>query len=87
MRQRNINELILEQRNKKLSFKERLIETFGINPFICSNCNIDMVLWKIWHYKYGEIYSALDKKHYRDIVDDVIDIKIESIKSEQLKLF
>jgi hypothetical protein len=46
-----------------------------------------MVLWKIWHYKYGEIYSALDKKHYRDIVDDVIDIKIESIKSEQLKLF
>ena len=76
MKQRDINEIIEEQRNKKLSFKERLIETFGENPFQCSNCETEM------------IYSALDRSNYRNIIDDDIDkIKIEYEESEQLKLF
>lgn len=77
MKQRDINEIIQEQRNKKLSFKERLIETFGKNPFQCSNCGTEMILWEVWHYKYGMIYSVLDRSNYRNIIDDDIDkIKI-----------
>jgi len=30
-------------------------------------------LWKVWHYKYGMIYSALDRSNYRNIIDDDID--------------
>lgn len=38
MKQRNINEIIKRIKIKKMSFKERLIETFGENPFYCANC-------------------------------------------------
>ncbi|KPI55724.1 hypothetical protein IM33_06045 [Clostridioides difficile] len=44
MRQRNIGEIIREQKLKKMSFKERLMETFGVNPFKCSKCYNDMIL-------------------------------------------
>ena len=88
MNQRNINEIIQEQRNKKLRFKERLIETFGVNPFQCSNCGTEMILWEVWDYKYGVIYSILDRSNYRNIIDDDIDkIEIEYEESEQLELF
>ncbi len=66
-------------------FKERLIETFGVNPFKCSNCGSDMILWEVWHHKYGVIYDALDKTNYRIPIDD--DTEKEDIKeytTEQL---
>lgn len=88
MKQRDINIIIQKQINKSLSFKERLIETFGVNPFKCNTCNNDMILWEVWHYKYGVIYSALDRSNYRNIIDDDIGkIEIEYEESEQLKLF
>ena len=61
IKQRNIFELIQKQKNKKISFKERLIETFGVNPFKCTSCGNEMMLWEIWHRKYGVIYNIFDK--------------------------
>ena len=46
MKQRNIFELIQKQKNKKRSFKERLIETFGVNPFICTSCGNEIDQFK-----------------------------------------
>lgn len=71
-----------------MSFKERLIETFGVNPFICTNCSNDMILWEVWHHKYEVIYDVLDKNNYRVLIDD--DIGREDIKectNKQLELF
>ena len=31
---------------KKKSFKERLIETFGVNPFICTSCGNEIDQFK-----------------------------------------
>lgn len=88
MKQRSIYEIIKKHNNVKMSFKERLIETFGINPFKCNKCNKDMILWEIWHYKYGKIYDALDKSNYRNIIDDDIDKnKGISYTNKQLELF
>ena len=90
IKQRNIFELIQKQKNKKISFKERLIETFGVDPFICTNCGNEMVLWEIWYHKYGLIYNVLDKSNYRNItndIDDVEEVKIEVYEYEQLCLF
>ncbi len=90
MKQRNIFEIIQKQKNKKISFKERLIETFGVNPFICTNCGKEMLLWEILHHKYGLMYNVLDKTNYRNIVNDLEDVekvKIEIYESEQLYLF
>lgn len=88
IKQRNIYEIIKKKTARKMGFKERLIETFGVNPFICSNCGKDMILWEVWHHKYGVIYDALDKTNYRIPIDD--DTQKEDIKeytTEQLELF
>ena len=64
MKQGKIEELLKRIANKKKSFKERIVETFGENPFICSNCNEEMILGEIWLPKYGKIYNALERKNY-----------------------
>ncbi len=54
-----IYEIIKKSNTRKMSFKERLIETFGVNPFKCSNCGSNMILWEVWHYKYGIVLNRL----------------------------
>ena len=63
--------MIEKQKNKKISFKERLIETFGVNPFRCTSCVNEMMLWEIWHHKYGFIYNVLDKSNYKNIINEI----------------
>jgi hypothetical protein len=29
-----------------------------------------MILWEVWHHKYGIIYHALDRINYTDIVEN-----------------
>lgn len=65
MKQRNINEIIDRKIKLRKSFKDRLIETFGVNLFKCTKCSSDMVLWEVWSSTYGFIYSALDKSNYK----------------------
>lgn len=87
IKQRNIYEIINKINTKKMSFKERLIETFGVNPFKCSNCDSDMILWEVWHHKYGVIYDALDKTNYRILIDDIEKENIKEYTIKQLALF
>ncbi len=42
---------------KRLSWRERLIQSFGKDPLICRNCNEEMLLWRIWHPGHGYIYD------------------------------
>lgn len=69
MKQCKISEVLNRIKTKKKNFKDRLIETFGVNPFLCKKCNKEMMLWEIWFPKSGIIYHALDKKNYFDIID------------------
>lgn len=91
MKQRNIFELIQKQKNKKRSFKERLIETFGVNPFICTSCGNEMMLWEIWYRKYGLIYNVLNKSNYKNIINEIDEFKpiriVDTNKSERICLF
>lgn len=77
MKQRNINEIIDRKIKLRKSFKDRLIETFGVNPFKCTKCNSDMVLWEVWSSTYGFIYSALDKSNYKDLIIKDYDISVD----------
>ena len=47
-------------KTKNLSFRQRLINSFGNDPLICPNCSNEMSLWQIWHPKYGNIYTFWD---------------------------
>ena len=30
-----------------------------------------MMLWEIWHHKYGLIYNVLDKSNYKNIINEI----------------
>ncbi len=34
-----------------------MIKSFGKDPLLCSKCKEEMLLWKIWHPKYGTIFD------------------------------
>jgi hypothetical protein len=40
---------------RRLSFRQRLIASFGCDPLIC--CQKEMELWRIWHPDYGDIFD------------------------------
>ena len=45
-------------RGKK--YHERYMEISSQDPFLCRHCGHEMVLWRIWHPKYGEIYDEYE---------------------------
>ncbi len=42
---------------KVLSWRQRLIQTFGQDPLLCPCCGEEMELWRIWHPSYGDIFE------------------------------
>lgn len=42
------------------SYRERIIETIKKDPFICPKCGSEMILWEIWHPKYGVIFNEFE---------------------------
>jgi len=38
-------------------YRQRVMETSSKDPFICSRCGGELILWKIWHPSYGVIYD------------------------------
>jgi len=43
--------------SKSLSWRDRLIQSFGKYPLICQKCKEEMLLWRIWHPDYGDIFD------------------------------
>ena len=42
---------------EEMDYRQRYKEGSGKDPLICPCCEAEMSLWKIWHPKYGVIYS------------------------------
>ena len=38
-------------------YRERVMETSSKDPFVCSRCGGQLILWQIWHPSYGVIYD------------------------------
>jgi hypothetical protein len=63
-------------------YRQRVIETSAKDPFVCSRCGGELILWKIWHPSYGVIYdeeerlkSGYYKRDQRGRDPDVGDIR------------
>jgi hypothetical protein len=64
-------------RTKK--YREHYFEINSVDPMKCDRCGCEMVLWKIWHPKYGTLYdefenlkkgkygTALEPEYYRGV--------------------
>jgi hypothetical protein len=42
-------------------YRQRVIETSAKDPFICSRCGGELILWRIWHPSYGVIYDEEER--------------------------
>jgi len=42
-------------------YRQRVMETSSKDPFICSRCGGELILWKIWHPLYGVIYDEEER--------------------------
>ena len=41
----------------RLTYRQRYEQSTGRDPFRCPHCGGEMVVWRIWHPKYGVIYD------------------------------
>lgn len=67
------------------NYRERIIRDFGKDPFLCDKCGGEMILWRIWHPKYGDIYYIDDR--FGEIINEDEEILEEEKGEEQLQLF
>lgn len=42
-------------------YRQRVIEASAKDPFICSRCGRELILWRIWHPSYGVIYDEEER--------------------------
>jgi len=71
MKQMSIKNLLEEKKKinqKKKTWKERIIENFGVNPILCNKCGKEKMLWKIWHKDYGVIYDIRETRNMEEIL-------------------
>lgn len=50
------------------NYRERLENSFGIDPFKCPRCGEKLILYEIWHPQHGTIYSIFRDESWRDYV-------------------
>jgi hypothetical protein len=52
---------------------ERYIELSSRDPFLCCYCGNEMILWAIWHPKYGMLYDEYENIKAGKYTSPVID--------------
>ena len=55
---------------KKISWRERIIRSFGKDPLLCPKCREEMLLWRIWHPKYGTIFELARDGPFENAQED-----------------
>ena len=41
------------------TYRERVLASTGRDPLRCRRCGRDMILWQVWHPRYGVVYDEL----------------------------
>lgn len=55
------------------TYRDRMIESFKLDPLICPKCKKTMHLMYIWHPKYGYLYDFV--RDAKEIISDVLEKK------------
>ena len=70
---------IMYKRTYRDCYRDRYKEVSGRDPFVCGKCGGEMILWQIWHPRYGIIYDELKEGEkrfkYSEIYDELSRMK------------
>jgi hypothetical protein len=47
-------------------YRSRLQNSFGIDPFRCPKCGNELILYEIWHPKYGVVYDIYRDEYWQE---------------------
>lgn len=89
VKQGTIRDLLNQKKlnNVKKSWKERMIETFDLNPLKCNKCKTEKILWKVWHKDYGVIYDIKETRNKEEILYETVVEKNIHRERVQISLF
>jgi hypothetical protein len=45
--------------SKRITWRQRIINSFRKDPLLCPICGTEMELWFIWHPEYGVLYDII----------------------------
>jgi hypothetical protein len=46
---------------RRKDYRQRVMETGSKDPFTCSRCGGELMLWRVWHPSYGVIYDEAER--------------------------
>ena len=70
------------------SYRERLQNSFGVDPLKCPRCGNLLTLWEVWHPKYGTVYDIHREEEWLDyVVEEKPKAPRPSQQDSQLFLF
>lgn len=49
-------------------YRSRLQNSFGIDPFRCPKCGSELILYEVWHPKYGTVYNIFRDQNWIEYV-------------------
>ncbi|MFC0613628.1 transposase, partial [Scopulibacillus daqui] len=52
---------LFERKKRKKTYRQRMIEAFGQDPYICPCCHREMELVEIWHNDYGFLFHYMEE--------------------------
>lgn len=53
--------LLLEQKKRRKTYRQRVMESYGKDPFLCPHCKREMDLTEVWHSDYGFLYHYMEE--------------------------
>ena len=71
--------------NPSKDYRSRLQNSFGIDPFKCPKCGGELILYEVWHPKYGIVYSIFRDENWKEA--DISYVVEEEPSSEQQERF
>ncbi len=49
------------------NYRQRLKNSFGIDPLRCPDCGKELILFEVWHPKYGIVYSIFTDETWKEV--------------------
>jgi hypothetical protein len=68
-----------------INYRARLQNSFHIDPFKCPKCGEQLVLYEVWHPKFGVVYNVFRDEDYKEL--DINYVVEKEAKTEQQKRF
>lgn len=71
--------------NSFKDYRQRLQNSFGVDPFKCPKCGDELILYEVWHPKYGLVYDISRDENWKEAsLNYVVEEETKTEQQERL---